>query len=300
MNIVWGSFWKLGRDIQQLTARALMQVPELFVLLRDPQESPLPNLCDYYHIAAPRKLGSGSFGTVLVMQPHRTTDCDKSVEHAIKVDWIVKHGVALPDGACGEPPYLCIAMPRVDGHPLTAVLRSCTEEAPPVSLGASSYLLARVLAPQLFAAFAYMHEQGICHRDVWPDNLVVSDSLVVTIVDLGCASYYGDGLCNDSGARQLNLNYASPEVYHAHAVQLQNWPGTPQQDCWAVGLVLGEVIEGCVISMYLGNSLPVQDASFLHQLLVGNLENLQQGYGRLLEAQPEKRMTMEDAQSGWA
>lgn len=332
-NVLWGCFWQLGSDIQQLIARAMMQVPELFALLRDPIESPLPKLAEFYDTSSAKRLGGGSFGTVLSLQAIRPPEGNEHTEHAVKVvslcrlpsqadeealrceiatlmelqhlhivsiQGLYKHDADLDSETRGEPPYLCIAMPRVDGCPLTHILRGSQDSEPSASLDIQGAPLARALAPQLFSALAYMHDQRICHRDIWPENLLVSSSLSLTIIDLGCASYFVPNvICHDSGARQLNLNYASPEVYEAHAVQQQNWPGTPQQDCWAAGLVLGEVVEGCLVSVFLGYQCPVQQGTSLHRLFVQHLENLHQGFASLLVAQPEIRRTMQESQLAW-
>lgn len=86
-------------------------------------------------------------------------------------------------------------------------------------------------------ALAYLHRHSIAHRDIMPENVVishVSDSAV--LVDLGLAVHhrYGELLHDFCGSKQ----YAAPEVK-----ALQPYLGAPA-DMWSIGVLYFEMLTG--------------------------------------------------------
>jgi len=49
---------------------------------------------------------------------------------------------------------------------------------------------------------AYLHEQGIMHRDLSPNNILVDRSGIIKIADLGCAWTEEDDKGNEEGAEK--------------------------------------------------------------------------------------------------
>jgi len=143
---------------------------------------------------------------------------------------IVEAGVRM------EPPYLCICMQEVSG---AATLNSVIKAGPlqPIVIAA--------ILPQLASALAYMHEQGFVHRDIWAENVLISGGEKVVLADLGCAESYRSGPA--AVTEKLNVPYTSPEA-------AAGMPQSPAEDCWALGLLLTEMVTGRFVRERLGRT----------------------------------------------
>ena len=85
-----------------------------------------------------------------------------------------------------------------------------------------------------------LHRQGIVHRDVKPENLVLTPDGQVKIVDLGLARPFGEhgtGSASSGGGIAGSVAYAAPEV-------LRGQPTSERSDLYALGVVLFEVVTG--------------------------------------------------------
>ncbi|MGE3635238.1 MAG: protein kinase, partial [Sandaracinaceae bacterium] len=137
--------------------------------------------------------------------------------HLIRV---IDHGV---DEALG--PWL--AMPLVRGMTLRDLFgrRALGPEA------------ALVLLAPLADALAALHAEGLVHRDVKPENLMVSPLGDVTLVDLGLALAETDTRHTREGEVAGSVPYMSPERIEGRDV-------APSADVWAFGVMLYELVTG--------------------------------------------------------
>jgi len=114
------------------------------------------------------------------------------------------------------------------GHSLDKAVRHC-------QLGRFSEAAARQLSCQLVSAVHYLHRHGIAHRDIKPQNLLVSSNLEdVRLLDFNAAHGGGDSCPLTPTGTRL---YVAPEV-------LLGEPGSFPADIWAAGLCMHLMLTG--------------------------------------------------------
>lgn len=139
--------------------------------------------------------------------------------------------VSLVDFGVDGTPYL--VMELVGGVSLRDTLNGSGGRLPP----------ARVLhlARQLLAGLAHVHMQGIVHRDVKPENLLVSNGAGfddhLRIVDFGLAQLH-DGFGGAAGLAIGTPSYMAPE--QCSRAQITD----ERTDLYAVGVLLFEMLTG--------------------------------------------------------
>jgi len=115
----------------------------------------------------------------------------------------------------------CVSMEYVDGTTLRHVL----ETRSPLELGE-----AREIALQLLAGLGAIHEAGLVHRDVKPENVMLTRAGRVVLMDFGIAKAVATG-----GTVAGTPAYWPPE-------QAAGAPADPRADVFAVGIVLAEMV----------------------------------------------------------
>ena len=96
------------------------------------------------------------------------------------------------------------------------------------------------LFKELTGVVAYIHSEGLVHRDIKPRNILLDDQGAVRLLDVGLPSLFDPGVLQkleESGDPALTTPYSSPE-------QLQGLPPTAVSDLWALGLYLFELLTG--------------------------------------------------------
>ncbi len=122
------------------------------------------------------------------------------------------------------------------------------------------------IAQQALSALGYLHRKGFVHRDVAPDNLMLTDwesSPRVTLIDLGIAkdlSEAKESELTSAGTFLGKIRYASPEQFGA-----KEGAGKPDQrsDLYSFGVVLYELATGRY--PIVGDSSPALMAGHLYQ-----------------------------------
>src|SRR5438552_5692108 len=133
-----------------------------------------------------------------------------------------------------------IAMEYVHGRDLRSILKRAAERG--ISIPQD---LAVLIASKLSSALDYAHrkkdDQGqkmrIVHRDISPQNILISFEGDVKLTDFGIAKAATKATAHESGALRGKLLYMSPE---------QAWgkPMDRRSDIFSLGLVLYEMLTG--------------------------------------------------------
>lgn len=136
--------------------------------------------------------------------------------------------------------HFYIAMEYVEGKNLRAVLNESRKKAQPFPLGVSLLVAAR-----LASALDYAHrkkdfedrELGLVHRDVSPQNVLLSDEGDIKLCDFGIVKAVSKASQTQMGALKGKLQYMSPEQAWGKDVDARS-------DIFSLGALLFEMLTG--------------------------------------------------------
>jgi eukaryotic-like serine/threonine-protein kinase len=208
------------------------------------------------HYSILRKLGEGGMGEVYLAQ-------DTTLDRKVAIKFLSQNSIAGDQGrkllvrearaaAALDHPHICavyevgegagysfIVMQYIDGETLAARIRR-----QPLDLFA-----AIEVAVQVADALAEAHSHGITHRDIKPQNIMLTGNNRVKVLDFGLAKVVRDrqsstteateSLMTEHGMLIGTLQYMSPEQLRGEAVDARS-------DLFNLGVVLYEMIAGRV------------------------------------------------------
>lgn len=241
-------------------------------------------------------LGTGMSGGVIVGKNKKTgvevaiktLPLDKSKEEHIKAE--IQHQLAMDHpNICRllevyeEPTRLLLVMEKLNGPDLFdafAKKRRYTEKD------------AVEVVRQILSAVAYCHRNGVCHRDLKLENFCLEDdseNARIKMIDFGLAHSIDEVPMTDSCG---TLYYAAPEVLRGNY--------TERCDMWSLGILTYILLDGR--APFMGRN----DRQTYRLILQGEYrfaedrwsnvtENAKDFIGKLLQVDPSKRMTAEEA-----
>ncbi|MDQ5843997.1 MAG: serine/threonine protein kinase [Acidobacteriota bacterium] len=127
----------------------------------------------------------------------------------------------------GQP---CIIMEYVDGQTLSERIRPCGA----MPLADTVYIFQAVVE-----AIHYVHSNGVVHRDIKSNNIKISSTGEVKLLDFGIAKSEASQQLTATGSVIGTLEYLSPE-------QLMGGVADARSDIWALGVLLYEMAVGRV------------------------------------------------------
>lgn len=129
-------------------------------------------------------------------------------------------------GEDGEMHY--IVMEYIKGK----TLKKYIQEFAPLSPARSVHIM-----KQLTSAIAHAHENGIIHRDIKPQNILVDENGDVKITDFGIATSLNATALTQTNSVMGTVHYLSPE-------QARGGTATKKSDIYSLGIVLYELLTG--------------------------------------------------------
>jgi serine/threonine protein kinase len=133
-----------------------------------------------------------------------------------------------------------LVMELVQGKPLSAIVRKAAKDMNPLTPALSAYIVA-----QAANGLGYAHNLvdsegrplGVVHRDVSPQNILVSFEGAVKVIDFGIVRALGRVSQTNPGGLKGKIEYMSPEQASSEDVDRR-------ADVFALGVVLWESVTG--------------------------------------------------------
>lgn len=114
----------------------------------------------------------------------------------------------------------CLAMDMVEGETLDCYLNHASKRE------------RRLISDQLLEAVGYIHNRGVCHLDLKPQNVMVEgsgSSVRVKIIDFGMSDWSGNALFKMPGGTR---GYSDPHQFEPE------YRATPRSDVYSLGKLL--------------------------------------------------------------
>ena len=89
---------------------------------------------------------------------------------------------------------------------------------------------------QLVNGVHHIHKQNFVHRDLKPENLLLTDNMILKIIDFGLSAKF-------DGSQFLSTKCGSPSYAAPEIIQGQKYDGF-KTDVWCIGIILYAMLAG--------------------------------------------------------
>lgn len=148
---------------------------------------------------------------------------------------IVEYYCTMVDPRTGD---VCFLLEFVDGFTLTRFVHEVSEARRRIPESQIGQIIAQVMM-----ALQYLHSLNIAHRDVKPDNIMVTEGMQVKLLDFGLASWRGSS--TDAGRVEYisvgnypsGMTIGTPSYLAPEALTCEELADSRSGDLYALGLV---------------------------------------------------------------
>lgn len=208
---------------------------------------------EFQGVVLGKKLGAGSFGTVYVgLLPSgrfvavkklalenegSSNEINKEVEvhRQLRHPNIIRYLSSLVDRSV-QPPTLNVFLEFVTGGSLTSIMKTLPDGHLPLTV-------VKVYARHLFLGLEYLHRNGVAHRDIKGDNILVSmDSGMAKLADFDQAKIVHSTVRGSSG--KANTLAGTPYWIAPEIITAEGGYDPFKADVWSAGCTVGEMVTG--------------------------------------------------------
>jgi len=110
---------------------------------------------------------------------------------------------------------------------------------------------------QLFEGLESIHQSGIVHRDIKPQNILFNSKGIIKFIDFGQARFINKNKNqNEEGNRLTNGSFLGTRWYKPLELLYGGHKYGPEIDVWSLGCILAEMVKG--EALFPGNSDIIQ------------------------------------------
>ena len=183
------------------------------------------------YLALAGRLGMEKPCVVKRLAQHSTSEDGERFRREATLARKLSHGAIAQTLAVDEiDGELIIAQELLHGRSLSSVLATC--------LRSRDHLPSRLavhIAREVARALSYAHEQGVTHRDIAPDNVMLTFTGEVRLLDFGIARTTSDPRLTRPGWSVGREAYAAPEVAAGGG-------GDSRSDIYSLGVLLWQLL----------------------------------------------------------
>ncbi|KAL6181844.1 hypothetical protein ACLB2K_048493 [Fragaria x ananassa] len=167
----------------------------------------------------------------LISQPEEDADLAVLLENQFTSEVALLFRLQHPNiltfvGACKKPPVFCIITEYLSGGSLRKYLHQQEPHSLPLSLVLK-------LALDIARGMQYLHSQGILHRDLKSENLLLGEDMSVKVADFGISCL--ESQCGSAKGFTGTYRWMAPEM-------IKERHHTKKVDVYSFGIVLWELL----------------------------------------------------------
>lgn len=194
-----------------------------------------------------KEISKSALSKKLWVGSNKATSALDKVKQEIEIMKLLFHPnipelIAVIDDSTEDKMYLimefCELGPLLDIDKGSATYKS--HIFPLTQCGGLPFDVVRKALLDVLEALEYLHELGIAHRDIKPDNLLVSKDGTIKLADFGVSHLFGSGVEPILTGTEGTYAFFSPEMCTGEAFNAF------EADLWAVGVSLFALVFGTV------------------------------------------------------